>query len=265
MSDPALDSADTPRVSFSPTYPFDNAPAETILRSSDGAEFYVHHAILSLVSPGFKTIFQLPQPETSPAIPVIDVDEVGALLDRMLPLFYPATQPATTTMDELRDTIQVALMKYDMHVVAPSIKQQVREWVSSDPLAVYALAVQHHWNDLAVAAAKESLKHPIRIPTADTPSALRHLSAAAHHKLLHYHYQCAISAQTSVTTIGNLRWVPNEFVWFNCTKCSSHNSIWYLADGISHRVQKWFTDFLAQVGEVLLVTPVTNILESKCM
>ncbi|KAJ7020516.1 pyridoxal phosphate-dependent transferase [Mycena alexandri] len=51
MSDPALG---TPRVSFSPTYPFGDASAETILRSSDGAEFYVHRAILSLVFPSSK-------------------------------------------------------------------------------------------------------------------------------------------------------------------------------------------------------------------
>ncbi|KAJ6522325.1 hypothetical protein DFH09DRAFT_1423879 [Mycena vulgaris] len=108
MSDPA---PDTPRApSFSPTYPFDDAPAETILRSSDGAEFHVHRAILSVTTARNLSHY-----------PVIDVDETGAALDRMLRLIYPATQPVIVTMDELRDTIQVALMKYDMHVVVPTV------------------------------------------------------------------------------------------------------------------------------------------------
>ncbi|KAJ7739358.1 hypothetical protein B0H16DRAFT_1729451 [Mycena metata] len=80
---------------FLAQYPFANAPgADTILRSADGVDFYVHRAILSLVSPVFEMMFQLPQPDDAPAVPVIDVQELSAVLDRVLRFFYPGAVTA---------------------------------------------------------------------------------------------------------------------------------------------------------------------------
>ncbi|KAJ7751349.1 hypothetical protein B0H16DRAFT_1887517 [Mycena metata] len=266
MSDPTPDipSAEPPPVeSFTPTFPFVNVPGhDTILRSSDGVDFHVHRIILGLVSPVFETMFQLPQPESSPTIPVIDVEEKAAVLDRMLRLFYPATRPTFATLDELRETINVVVSKYDMQAVVPTIEQELQKFVGTHPVSVYALAVTYQWKDVARAAAKESLRHAIRTPPAETTPGLDDLSAAAYQRLLRYHYLCGLKGKS---TVDGLWWVPTGLVWSTCTTCAGHELNWYLADGQPYPVRKWFTDFLAQMGDILLVTPAANILESKSM
>ncbi|KAJ7206395.1 hypothetical protein GGX14DRAFT_310226, partial [Mycena pura] len=49
--------------------------ADAILRSRDGADFYIHTVILSLVSPVFETMFSLPQSPPTSAIPIIRMEE----------------------------------------------------------------------------------------------------------------------------------------------------------------------------------------------
>ncbi|KAJ6491647.1 hypothetical protein C8R47DRAFT_955073, partial [Mycena vitilis] len=74
---------------FVPAFPFVNAPgADAILQSSDGADFYVHRHILALVSPIFRDMFTLPQPESTAAIPSIPLQEDSVVLDRALRFFY---------------------------------------------------------------------------------------------------------------------------------------------------------------------------------
>ncbi|KAJ7023355.1 hypothetical protein C8F04DRAFT_1240206 [Mycena alexandri] len=63
-----------------PRPPFDDSTADTILQSSDGFDFHVHHAVIALASPFFKDLFSLPQPE--PKVPVIPVAESSSILER---------------------------------------------------------------------------------------------------------------------------------------------------------------------------------------
>ncbi|KAI6023597.1 hypothetical protein PISMIDRAFT_18795 [Pisolithus microcarpus 441] len=63
--------------------PFDHAKADVILRSSDGVDFRVFELFLSLASPFFETLFDLPQPsqaanadtEIEDGLPVFPVSE----------------------------------------------------------------------------------------------------------------------------------------------------------------------------------------------
>ncbi|KAI5992385.1 hypothetical protein F5J12DRAFT_897285 [Pisolithus orientalis] len=72
------DSEDSPTVALPP---FDHEKADVILRSSDGADFRVFRLFLSLASPFFETLFDLPQPseetntdmEIKDRLPVIPV------------------------------------------------------------------------------------------------------------------------------------------------------------------------------------------------
>jgi hypothetical protein len=92
---------------FVPTHPFvQTTAADTILRSRDGADFDVHRAILSLVSPVFKTMLSLPQPPTTSVAPATVNMEDSVTLDRILRFFYPATQPRVETLDELEKIIE---------------------------------------------------------------------------------------------------------------------------------------------------------------
>ncbi|KAJ7690386.1 hypothetical protein B0H17DRAFT_838009, partial [Mycena rosella] len=135
-------------------HPFANAPgADVILRSSDGAEFHLNRAILSLVSPVFRDVFTLPQP-ASAAEPVVELQEGSSVLDGALRFFYPGAQPTIATLGELGEMIEVLISKYDMECIMPTAKHHLEKYIVAEPLAVYVLAVRYRWKDMAVAAAR---------------------------------------------------------------------------------------------------------------
>ncbi|KAJ7784954.1 hypothetical protein DFH07DRAFT_872906 [Mycena maculata] len=199
MSQPILDDdASTPI--FVPAYPFVNAPgADFILRSSNGVDFAVHRAILSLVSPVLETTLSVPQPKGTPVIPVMDMEEDAVLLDQILRFFYPTSQPTVITLEELRRIIDILLQKYEMEGIIPTIKQQLEKYVVADPITVFSVACKHGWKDVAMAAAKASLKHPLRAVDAEAPPVLASITALAYHNLLHYHSRCAAAAQRRIS------------------------------------------------------------------
>ncbi|KAJ7655589.1 hypothetical protein DFH06DRAFT_480162 [Mycena polygramma] len=268
MSDPASDSSATPSEDsvFIPAFPFANAPdADAILRSSDGADFYIHRHILALVSPIFRDMFTLPQPETAPAIPSISLQENSAVLDRALRFFYPGVpQPTAMPLDELRDILEVLVSKYDMQCLVPAAKTQLESYIESQPVAVYAVAFNHQWMDIALKAAQQSLKIPLRVVDSKAPPELDHILASAYHNLLYYHTICAEKAKE--ITAG-LRWVPapNEFVWFSCTACAGAPLNWYLNDGVLYPVRIWFNQYLEALGGVLAQTPGIDLRQHKTM
>ncbi|KAJ7348319.1 hypothetical protein DFH08DRAFT_743779 [Mycena albidolilacea] len=257
MSCPNSDIIDSNPSPFIPTHPFAKAAgADTILRSSDGADFYVHHAILSLVSPVFETMFSLPQAESSPTVPNIDLQEGSATLDRVLRFFYPAAQPNVATLEELQDVIEV-LMKYDMQCVIPMAKQHLEKYHSSRPLAVYAIACRYRWKDVAVAAARESLNHALRARLlADAPPDLEGVTAVAYHNLLQYHFRCGEAARS---TTAQLRWFswPTTLDYCRCNKTPV-----MFADDSYRQAPVWFSQYLTGVCDVLTVIPGSNVRET---
>ncbi|KAJ7758966.1 hypothetical protein DFH07DRAFT_1060290 [Mycena maculata] len=257
--------SESPRPSkLTPTFPLASAPgADVILQTSDGAYFYLHRAILSLVSPVFQTMFSLPQPVAAPEIPIIAVQEDSVLLDGALRFFYPGGNPAVSTIDDLRDIIEVLVSKYDVACVVPIAKQHLARFHSDRPLAVYGIAIAHGWNDAALHAARESLRHPLRIVDAQASPDLNHLPATAYHNLLYYHHLCAAAAKSATE---DLRWLqPNDDVWFTCGTCARADAAWYLADGGLHTVRIWFNRYLARLGDVLGETPGIDIVRHKTM
>ncbi|KAJ7142775.1 hypothetical protein C8R44DRAFT_658320 [Mycena epipterygia] len=250
MSSPTPES-DSQSSILVPAYPFNIVNGDVILRSSDGADFHVYKAILSLVSPVFQTMFTLPQSESSPIVPVITLQENSTILDRSLRFFYPGAQPTVATLEELRDVIEVLISKYDMQSIVPIAKQHFKKYISTHPVASYAVALTYEWKDVA---AKESLKLPLRVPDKEASEELNHIPAAAYHNLLHYHYLCGGVAK-GVTEI--LRWVPapNDFIWFSCTSCAGHSLNWYLLDGLAYPARSWFIDYLKAVGELVMESP----------
>ncbi|KAJ7493948.1 hypothetical protein FB451DRAFT_1077599 [Mycena latifolia] len=256
MSSPVPEHIASNPSPFVPVHPFAKAAgADAILRSSDGADFYVHRAILSLVSPVFETMFSLPQAESSPAVPIIDLQEGSATLDRALRFFYPGTNPNVETLDELREVIEV-LMKYDMQCEVPVAKQHLEKHHSSRPLAVYAIALRHRWKDVAIAAARESLRHALRVLLADAPPELEGVTAVAYHNLLQYHSRCGEAARSTTTS---LQW----FLWPATLECSCNrsSSLVIFSDNAYHHVPAWFYKYLTDTRDLLKITPGSNIRE----
>ncbi|KAJ7304813.1 hypothetical protein DFH08DRAFT_1055169 [Mycena albidolilacea] len=249
MSSPVPENIDSNPSPFVPTHPFANAAgADAILRSSDGVDFYVHRTILSLVSPVFETIFSLPQPELSTALPVIDMQESSATLDRALRFFYPGTHPNAETLDELRGIIDV-LMKYDMQSVISVAKYYLEKYHALHPLAVYAIAFRYGWKDVAIAAAKETLKDLLRMLNTAAPSDLEGLTAIAYHDLLHYHYRCSEAARSTARSLKWLLW-PTAFEFCRCNRTPV-----IFSDNAPHQVPVWFSQYLTSLGELLALMP----------
>jgi hypothetical protein len=245
--------ADTP--TFVPTHPFlKTTGADTILRSRDGADFYVYRAILALVSPVFETMLTLPQPPSNSEVPIIDMQEDAIPLDRALRFFYPATQPLVATLDELQEIIEILISKFDMQCLIPSAKQHLERYIVSQPLAVYAVAFMHKWEDIGRVAAKECLKLALRVPHLETPpTELKYLTATAYYKLLHYHFECAAAAKATT----HFLWIQNRtgYCWFQCNSCTNGAPPVYQSDGRRPKVASWFTQFLANIGDAVAVRP----------
>ncbi|KAJ7673882.1 hypothetical protein DFH06DRAFT_1123544 [Mycena polygramma] len=245
-----------------PAYPFNNSPvADAILRSRDGADFYILRGILSLLSPFFATMFRLPQPEATQDIPVVDMGEDAATLNKILRFIYPGTEPIVESIDDLRIIIELVIAKYDMQCEVPKVKRYLKGYCSTHYLGVYTLASTYGWKDIAIAAAKKSLKHPIRTIAAPAPSALAGLTAIAYHDLIHYHYLCGRAAQRTTVDLG---WAYTPFN-DDCRQRPCHpwaSSTMGFATGLWNLVPEWFPGYINDIGHVLLETPGANIRQS---
>ena len=131
-----------------PPYEFTADDADIILRASRcdvPRDFCVHRIILSIASPVFKNMFDVPQPSPSPVeatIPIINVDDTPEDLEVFLRVIYPVGLPAMSTLD----AISHALVILDKYQVQGGSLQPLRsllispEFLKADPIRVYSLA-----------------------------------------------------------------------------------------------------------------------------
>jgi hypothetical protein len=124
--------------------PFSDAPGVDVPMAQTSTSNVHRLAILVLVSPVFRDMFTLPQPESSPSIPSVAVQEASAFFNRALRFFYPGAQPVVGTLDELRE-----ISKYDIQhqCVVPTTKVHLEMYLTTQPVAVYAIAFNHEWKE----------------------------------------------------------------------------------------------------------------------
>ncbi|KAJ7223399.1 hypothetical protein GGX14DRAFT_557967 [Mycena pura] len=251
MSSPTEGSA----TGLNPEPPFTKTSlSDVILRSSNGVDFYVNRAVLSLVSSVFETMFSLPQTVGNSTIPVVDLQEDSELLDRALRFFYPGTQLLLQTLDDAVRIFQVLLRKYDMQCLVPAARNHLEAYITSSPVSVYAQALAYQWADIAKAAATESLKSPVLQVKASR--ALDLISGSEYHNLLWYHRRCGAAAKATTT---KMRWITfNYETWFTCDMCRYHSTR-TLADASTYPCRKWFMEFLLDMGDLLARTPKMGI------
>ncbi|KAJ7676428.1 hypothetical protein B0H17DRAFT_863431, partial [Mycena rosella] len=174
--------------------PFDDHCADVILRSSDGVDFHVYGAVLSLASPGFReTLQSLAHPNDRDAASVT-MGESAVVLDRMLRFFYPGAEPVLTNLETLREILDGVLLKYGMRFLAPLGKRYLRSFIEAMPVGVYSVACRYEWKDVATEAARHSLRLPIRAFRL-APAQLQYITADRYHALLKYHTQCSEAAE----------------------------------------------------------------------
>ena len=125
-------------------YNFDTPDADVILRSSDGKEFRVHLLILSLTSPVFQDMFNLPQPtESPPQTPSIDFPKSSNIIQPFIQYLYPQSPPEISDI-EMWAALYTITDKYNTEVVMDLLKGVlVSCFLEVFPLCVYTLA--SHW------------------------------------------------------------------------------------------------------------------------
>ncbi|KAF7354339.1 BTB domain-containing protein [Mycena venus] len=251
---------------FVPQPPFDYVEGDIILSASDGIDFRVSRVVLSLLSPVFRDMFRLPQPQGDPEVARLPMAESAVVLDRVLRFWYPGAQPSVDSIDELREILEISLFKYDIQGIIPVGKQYLRAYIDSHPVAVFAIACRHEWKDLAVDAARNTLKLPLRSFDSESPE-LEYISGKHYHSLLRYHAACA-SACAETTNV--IRWItaPPQDVWFTCKSesCSTNrNYAWYLSDGALWDVRDWFLDYMKAARKAMKVRPLATFDDPELM
>ncbi|KAJ7063861.1 hypothetical protein C8F01DRAFT_1021979 [Mycena amicta] len=205
---------------------FDDPAADVILVSSDQVQFRLHRVVLSIVSPFFQTMFSLPQgenaSETVQGLPTVQMNESGAVLQRLLRFWYPGVELPSTpfaTISELAELLELIVLKYEMHSLIPASKMQLERLIVAEPLAGFAVAVRYGWKDIALKAAKESLRLDIRSSTypLQTPAEQwRQAPGTAFYALVQYHQKCA---QAVMSMTNRLLWTGSLT---GCGICAMH-------------------------------------------
>ncbi|KAG8991617.1 hypothetical protein FRB94_012365 [Tulasnella sp. JGI-2019a] len=126
------------------------SPGDCILRSSDGVDYKVFKNTLSLVSPVFQSMFDLPQTSNetprgldSTDLPVISVSESSPTLSAILLITYPCRVFSFENLDPVFDTIK-AFDKYDIDTGCLQLSLRgvlvSDKTLSENPLGAYTIA-----------------------------------------------------------------------------------------------------------------------------
>jgi len=166
---------------------FGTTDADVILRSTDGQEFHVHKTMLSIASPVFRDMFTLPQPPSPgpPSIPIVDMCELGNVLDLFLRCLYPVSKLAVEDFG-LLEALITAAEKYETDVVLDAVKSwlAIPANLRRDPLRAYAIAcTSTAFDEQAKFAAKS-----MTFSTIDSahPETIARLTTMDHHRLVAY-------------------------------------------------------------------------------
>lgn len=245
---------------ITPTSPFDDTSADIILRSSDGSDFRVYRAVLSLASPFFKGLLSLPQPDSEPEIPVIPVSEPSHLLDRFLRVWYPGAESIVKfeSLDELSDIIALTLSKYDIQFISPILQQHLHRFLAvAHPVGVFSIACRYQWTELATSAAKESLKLPLNsLFVCDASPHLKHIPADLYQSLFAYHRKCSTAAVLAgaLLPLSNVNWV-----WIKCNACVGHFQECDVP-GLGRRIPRaWIFEYVQRMQTILNQVPGTDL------
>ncbi|KAK6981590.1 BTB domain-containing protein [Favolaschia claudopus] len=229
---------------FVPDKPFDDANADLILTSCDGIDFRVRRSVLTLLSPVFEDMLRL-QPPGGDTIPSVTMSESAIVLD-------PAERSAPGTVHELGQ------IRY------------LEGFIDSNPVAVFAISCSHEWKELALRAARASLKFPIRSfnfdSTYPTAADIQLMTTLHYQALLQYHAACsAVSVQftrsLSLWSSGS----EIDKVWCTCSTCPPSTLRMYRTGRGFINARQWMAVYLKAARKVLKRRPLAAMDDSELM
>ncbi|KDQ50453.1 hypothetical protein JAAARDRAFT_710829 [Jaapia argillacea MUCL 33604] len=233
-SSPPHHSPSTPVTRDAP-HPFNNREGDVIVRSSDNVDFRVFKLLLSLASPAFRGLFELPQyvpkeeeqnhSDWKDGVPVVLLTEDSTTLTNFLsPIFPWGAIQECTSLKEWRLVLEAA-EKYQVEGVRSAAEKTLlrSKFIQTEAMGVYAIARCFDLEAAARLAAKSTLRQPMPGKFSDE---LHYASAAMLHDLVTYHRACGQHAADAIT-------IPKEMdpesswngVWFACHACPSDPAI----------------------------------------
>ena len=245
--------------------PFDHAKADIVLRSSDNVDFRVFKLFLSLASPFFETLFDIPQPaeedgdqEVKDGLAVVPVTEDSRTLDSLLRFCYPCTLADDPKLDVLQDAMEVleAARKYSLDVIEKKARQAIAspKILEAEPLRCFAIARRGRLREETLLAAKYTLTQPL-IPSwfqeVDLVTATDLLS------LLTYHKKCgdavfALRLDLSWIEFHYGSWQACPWLSSGCSRCVRLNAPKYKLFGCSYQ---WWENFMEETFMALQDKP----------
>ena len=196
--------------------PFDHAKADIILRSSDNVHFRVFKLFLSLASPFFETLFDIPQPtqaskdqEIKDGLAVVPMAEDRKTLTALLCFCYPGTLVDDPHLDVFEDVIHVleAAKKYSFDVIEKKVRRTLSnpKILEAEPLRCFAIACRGRLREEMLLAAKYTLTQPL-IPSWFKEISL--ITAADLLALLTYHRECGDAVYALRT---DMSWIKSHY------------------------------------------------------
>lgn len=142
--------------------PFTTDDGDVILRAGPEPglkhDFRVHKIVLSLLSPVFKGLFQVAQPDAGreEPLPIVPITDTPESVDLLLRLIYPGRVPPIVTDPPTLSTLMTIADKYGIQTVSHAVKERLADEkvLEKDPFGVYVVARRWGFLDEAKGAAR---------------------------------------------------------------------------------------------------------------
>ena len=262
--------------------PFDHAKADIILRSSDNVDFRVFRLFLSLASPFFETLFDIPQPAEADAnqelrdgLPVVSVAEDSKTLDALLRFCYPCTLADDPKLEVLQDAVDIleAARKYSLDAIESKARQAIAnpKILEAEPLRCFVIAHRGRLREETLLAAKYTLTQPL-IPSWFQEIEL--LTTTDLLSLLTYHKKCGDAVYALRL---NLSWITSHYgsseacSWLSAQYRDHYNRVIDCGCpgtnppkyGIFDMSVKWWEDFMEESFAALRDKPCMEVVKAS--
>ena len=260
--------------------PFDHAKADIILRSSDNVDFRVFKLFLSLASPFFETLFDIPQPvkengdqEIKDGLVVIPVTENSKTLDALLRFCYPSTLVDDPNIEVLKDAMDVleAARKYSLDAIEKKARQAIAnpKILEAEPLRCFAIAHRGGLREETILAARYTLTQPL-IPSWFQEIEL--ITATDLLSLLTYHRRCGDAVYALRLDLSWIKshygsseacsWLSGRYHHYNShTNCGCHVATKrYTLFNVS---LQWWEDFMEETFLALRDRPCKETVQAS--
>lgn len=242
--------------------PFDQPQnADIILRSSNDEDFYTRRILLSLASDVFESMFTLPQAHGEPQgkiqqddPPIVPLAEGSNTIYQLLRWLDPRCTPSL----ELED-VQLALGaadKYNMQGVVHHVGQvlmKATQYIKTDAIRMYAIAIRFGFHELARDAAKESLHLSLVERTKINIPEFAFISAQALQHLNTYYFAC-LQAAREVSTDVDFKWLDSA-TQEKFTQTGFSHGCALVPRGSGSPWFKWWIDYMGLATQELSKRP----------